>query len=379
MPKLGAAPVADKPPRRTRAAAPPPEPTEESGDLFGSSEPDEAADLAELKAKAAKGKTKAGQTDEWGFQPLADADDYLNVLYYGREGSGKTTNMAAVANVAPEGSRVLVINAESGLKNRALQKRGIDTSKIVFWPNRQLGQEITYASLEALHEKLLGDLQDDPNSWYAVGLDSITDTHQGLREQATEKRIDKQLAKAGSGDVDEDFVDRDDFGVMTNQMRKLIRRFRDLPCHVIFTALERVDDTTKMIGPAVTPALGTDLMGYVDYILYCKATQHAPGEDADDTVAEFRALTRAGAVTRAKDRLDATPRAFANPTFDRLLAYDRGELDEATDPVQAAYRERRAQEEAIKAAKEAEKQAAKEARQPAKKAAPRKAAAAPAE
>lgn len=326
MPKLGAKPL---------AAVPDPEP----------SDTEEEPETGE--------PVKVLEYDEFGFVALDDTEDTLNILYYGREGSGKSTNAAMAAN-HPGISRVLVINAESGLKKAALQRRGVDTSKVVLWPPP--GRLLTFRSLEALHAKILSDLHTDPTSWGAVVLDSITEIHQALREQATEKRIDKVKRTGGQAAavLDEDFVDRDDYGVMTNQMRKLIRRFRDLPCHVVVTALEKVSED-GMVGPAISPALATDVLGYMDLVLYCKATQHAPGEDADESVAEFRALTRPGSKTRAKDRFDLTPRALAEPFFTRVAGYITGGLDEETDPVQAAYRERREAEARAKAEAEAEK------------------------
>ncbi len=49
---------------------------------------------------------------------LVDTDEYVHTLYYGDYGTAKTTNAAYVANKGP----VLFINAEGGLKRRALER-----------------------------------------------------------------------------------------------------------------------------------------------------------------------------------------------------------------------------------------------------------------
>lgn len=383
MPRLTAPP---KP-----KAESPPDGQEALPGTSGGDEAPEAAPVAPKLLRGAAKKAAASRTatppastktspptrdaDEFGFVALDDTIDYLNVLAYGREGTAKTTGAAFAANCVPKGSkaRVLVVNAEGGLKKVALQRRGVDTTKLVVWPDPESGVKITAKTLERLHDRLLSDLTNDPESWYAVVFDSITDIHQALRKQATDKRVQKLYAdsKVDNNLIDEDFVDRDDYGVMTNQLRDLLRDIRDLPCHVVFTALERVDDKTSMLGPAVTPALATDLLGYVDIAMYMRATLHATGEDDGEELAEFRALTRPGKATRAKDRFDLLPRVLATPTFDRILGYVRGELDESTDPIQAAYVVRREAEAKAKAdalaEREAKKAAAKKA--PAKKAA----------
>lgn len=321
-----------------------------------------AEPLALVPDEKPKAAAAAKGADEFGFATLDDTIDYLNVLIYGREGTGKTTALAMAANHAPKGSRVLVIAAEGGLKKVALGRRGVDTSKIVVWPDPRSGIQITAARLEALHERVLGQLMDEPGCWYAVGIDSISEIVQGIREQATDKRIAKMRRnpRLDQAEIDEDFVDRDDYGVMTNQLRKVTRKLRDLPCHVIFTALERVGDD-GIVGPNITPALAADVLGYVDLALYFRATQHAAGEDEDEALAEFRALTRPGTKTRAKDRFDLTPRVLAEPDFGRILGYIQGDLTEDTDPVQSAYMARRQAEAQAKAEAAAEKQERKTA------------------
>lgn len=286
------------------------------------------------------------------FYSLDDAITHLNVLYYGREGTGKTTDAAALANL-PDSGRVLIINAEGGTRKGALARRGIDTGNIVLWPRP--GTPVTFDGLARLHQRLLADLMDDPKSWSGVVFDSLTEIAAALREQATQTR-QSRLTSQGRP-YDPNFIDVADYGVQTDQLRRVLRRFRDLPCHFIATALERENDEGQ-VGPDLGPALANSVAGYVDVILYTRATQ-STAEDDDQAAHEFRALTRPTAKYRAKDRYDLLPRVLAEPSIDRVIAYIEGELTEDEDALQADYLQRVSEREANEAAA---KQAKTEAR-----------------
>lgn len=289
------------------------------------------------------------------FGSLQDDDEYYNWFLYGLEGSGKTT----AACKASVNGRILVIRAEGGLKKTPLKAQGCKLENIEVYPKQQ-GEQITAEGLEEVHRRLLSDLMKNPGCWYAVVFDSISEIHQGLREQATDKRIEKM--RATNKPVDPDFVDRDDYGVMTNQLRKLVRRYRDLPCHTIITGLQKVDDDTKQNRPHVSPALCNDLLGYVDVV-----TAHK----ADD--GEFRALTSLTEKTRAKDRFGMLPRVWFEPDFPRLVAYLSGEFESGGDDLQDAYdgvlEQRRLEAEKAAAEREAAKKERTATRRPTKTAA----------
>lgn len=245
--------------------------------------------------------------------PLEEKERYLKVLYYGRQGTGKTT-AAALATKAGK-SKVLVIDAEGGLDVRALANRGVDTSNVVVWP--PTGVRITSEGLNELHQALADELEEDENTWSAVVFDSMTEIHQLLRENATQARVDKSRVV-----IDPDIVDWDDYNKMTSQLRKLIRRFRDLPCDIIFTALEKVGDDE--IRPAITPALGTDLMGYVDLVIRTAMVQ-------GQQVGRFQPTEH----INAKDRTSLFPALMADPSFDRIAEVCNDTLNLDEDEAQA--------------------------------------------
>lgn len=291
--------------------------------------------------------------DGFGFHSLDETEDKLNVLYYGREGSGKTSHALDMAHLG----RVLVINVEGGLKKQALRKRGIPTDRVMVWPAP--GERVTFEAFLELHERVRSDLDRDPDSWAGVVIDSGTELATIFRENATQTRRD-DLDRRGVS-YDPNFIDRSDYGVQTDQAQRILRKFRDLPCHFVVTALERVDDETGVAGPAMNPALAQAVLGYVDFVLFAKATM-SNAESSEEIETEFRAATRPGSKWRAKDRFDVTPRVLAEPTFTRLLGYVEGDLTEDVDVLQEEFSERQAKRAEEAAARKAAEEAAKAAR-----------------
>ncbi|UVK60378.1 RecA-like DNA recombinase [Microbacterium phage TurboVicky] len=287
---------------------------------------EDIGELVQVKDETPKSKPTGDWSDDL-FVAYDETEEHLNVLYWGREGSGKTIDLA----VATQLGKVLFINAEGGLKKRALLANGVDTSNLVVFPRP--GQELTFASLEQALFRVKADLMDDPKAWFLIAIDSITEIAAAFTEAVSDETFARNKAKNPNwnpGLNDQFFTDRGDYGVSTKMIRKLVRMTRDLPVHVAITALERRDvdeDTSKVAyGPAVGPALQTSLLGYVDVVLYTKA--------ADEDRPYFRAQTKKVGTARAKDRLGVIPTVLVDPTFPRLLAYNEGTLTEETDPVQ---------------------------------------------
>lgn len=259
---------------------------------------------------------------------LSDQRSMVNVLYYGKQGSAKTTNMAGGSREGP----MIFVDAESGLKKQALKQRGVKVDNI------QVHDKIEYDALDGLFWDVKSTLEADPDSVYAVALDSVTELQKLLLEQIVSKAVDK-AAKRGM-DRDPFFIDRPDWGVVTEQSRRLTRRFRDLPCHVAFGALEKRDtdpDGAVVYSPALTPAYQTDLMGYVDIIIHT---------DVIELGGEVFYIGTSSPVGKyvGKDRFSALPPVLIDPTLDRVVAYVNGEIDPETDPRQVAAREAKARD-----------------------------------
>jgi len=254
------------------------------------------------------------------LQSLDDEDQFVNALYFGEAGSGKTTSAASMAKLG-EG-KVVYVDAEAGLKPQPMRRLGIPTGQIMKY------RVETFDDLQNLHLQLKAKLEDEPGSILGVVFDSFTEIQKKLLEGITGARYAKAVAQAKRGGFevkDDPFAtDRDEYGKMTEMCRRIARQFRDLECHTVFVCLERRDVDKEGDGgifyrPALTPAFATDLMGYVDVALYM---QQEETEDVNDPT-RFVAVTRPVGKYRGKDRYGVLPPSMPNPTFDRVVEFVR--------------------------------------------------------
>jgi hypothetical protein len=267
-----------------------------------------------------------------------EAKEPVNLLYYGDGGTGKTTALAAMANTG----RVLVVNAESGVKGRALRARGVDVSNIELFPGPD--ESVTFDSLEEQWNRVREALNADPEAYVGVLWDSVTEIYKTLLDSVVAKAVVK--SERQGKERDRFFIDRADYGVMTEQVRGLVRKYRDLPCHFGVSALtrrEQDDDGSVSYQPAVTPALQNDLVGWMGVVCHTSVVLVA-GEE------EFRGLFRPHGKYRGKDRLQALPKWLVDPTFDRILQYVDEGMDVSEDPVMQAAKDREARAQAQESA-----------------------------
>lgn len=243
---------------------------------------------------------------------LDDTEEFVNVLYFGDPGSGKTTDAMHMAKLG----HIIVVDAEAGIKKRPLRQLEVPTSNIHPY------KVASYEDLDNLYWEVKGQLDEDPGSVAGVVFDSMTEIQKKLIESIVGERHAKavKIAQRSGASVSDDefFVDRDEYGKMTEMVRRISRRFRDLPCHTAFVCLAKrdVDNDGVFYRPALTPAFQGDLMGYVDIAVYTDQ-----GEGEEDDRSRYVGLTRPHGKYRGKDRYGATPPVMPNPTFDRIVSY----------------------------------------------------------
>jgi hypothetical protein len=262
-----------------------------------------------------------------GGTSLADENEWARICLYGRYGSGKTTAAAAAARL---GGQVVHIDAEQRLKAGPLRRPPLNIPIDRIEPYR----EISYKRLRELGWAVKERLHDQPGSVSAVTFDSVTEVTKLLVGQILDSNTAEAIRRAEKrGEevaVNPFAIDIDWWGEMTEQFRRILRLYRDLECHLVFTAHERrdVDGDGVRIGPATTPAVQQDLMGYVDVlgVTYLDRGQY---------VARFAPGTK----HEAKDAFGVLPPVMAQPTVDRIVAYVREELTLDNDPIQQAYNE----------------------------------------
>lgn len=243
------------------------------------------------------------------FKPLKGRTEYVRALLWGREGSGKTT----AALRASRNGRILVIDSEGGLKADALERLGVDPDRVVVL-SPPMGGSLNYETLDAAFHQVKTDLAADPESWYAVVIDSLTELVAALVNFAADDRVTKARARGIQIDQVAQFdTDRGDYGTASKMFRDLLRKFRTLDCHLIVTALERrtVDADTGMTvyGPEVPPAVSSDVRAYMDEVLHFRAA-------SDDK--PFHAVSGGTSRYHVKDRSGKLPTTIDNPFFDTI-------------------------------------------------------------
>lgn len=266
------------------------------------------------------------------MQSLADGHDFLRIAWYGDPGSGKTTAIAGGARLG----RIRVANVEEGLYAGPLKKLGVPVERII--PHA----DCTFAGLMDLAAETREQLADDADAWAALTLDTCTE----LAEQWIAASVDERVARArkeaaarGEAYTKMPYgAEFDDYRIVNQQFRRVLRAWADLPCHIGYTAHVRRDvdeiDQEVSYGPAVTPAVQAALLGHVSILVWTRVA----GE-YDDGRPIHVGQTRGTGKYKSKDRLNALPRTLVNPSLDRIVGYVEGELDEATDPLQLEFEE----------------------------------------
>lgn len=293
---------------------------------------------AKSPAPAAKPAEESGQEKT---SPLDESEDYTVLVMYGPAGTRKTTSALRLTK-SEETGLVLVIAAEAGMKPQALRGHGIDTSRVRYWPER--GKPVTYEGLERLFFQILADLEKDPASWAGVVWDSLTEVIQTMVDNAAAAEVArlKEIARVAKKDIQiRPVYERDgsDYQVVTGQFRTLLRKWRTLPCHQIFVALEEsrdqsveTDDGRKVkvpvIGPSLPPKVREDVEQHADVIMRVSVV------DVPSVGAVGVGRATASEDLRAKDRYNILPVVMLDPGFERVWDYITGKLTEADDLAQ---------------------------------------------
>jgi hypothetical protein len=182
------------------------------------------------------------------IKPASEIDAHLKLLVYGGSGSGKT-QLAVTAQQHPDLADVLVVNIEEGLLT--IRTTGVDvTDKVT-------------RSQDVL-DLLTGFLRKDENlaRYKTLVIDSATELEAiVLPEVCSDHNMDIEKADA-----------RRLYGAANKRQITLYRMLRDLPMHVIITALVREEKTESGTVTRVRPALSNGaanaLMGFVNCTWY---------------------------------------------------------------------------------------------------------------
>ena len=236
------------------------------------------------------------------MRPVAEIEEYQNILVYGDFGSGKT-HLAATAALVPEMLDVLYISLEGGEKTlkeiqRQMKAKGVDPARLMVIPVtsykqysyvfeflkthiqfrdagdddrlRQLEAQVKGYPAEILRDvEKLRELIPNPLKIKTVINDSITEAQKYCMYQLL--GIDPAKQKL---DAEPDAPQFAEWGRSREMIQFLVRRFRDLPVHSIFIAGHNVEQDAKKqfhYDLMLSGQLAKDVRGLVDTVGYLMA------------------------------------------------------------------------------------------------------------
>ena len=232
-----------------------------------------------------------------------------SVCIYGGPGTGKTT-LAASAIEVPEMNPVLHLNIENGTQSIS----GI-------YPDLEIIDIDHFKQLQAVYNELYKgqDFETQTCAGYrTIILDNLTEGQSKGMEHIFQS---EKLAATGINFTE--FVmaswENGGWNKSSQQMRKLIRAFRELPCYIILVAWE-VDidksDARHKWTPAFTNKLAGEMPGMVNDIYRLSIA-------SDGTRILQTGLSK---DVVAKDRTRKLPMKLENPTMPLIHQYWSGAL-----------------------------------------------------
>lgn len=242
--------------------------------------------------------------------------DFKNFLIYGEPGIGKTVLCGSTTEVA-SCKKVLVLDVEGGTESLRRTYPDVEVVRIVSYPQMMA---------------VFDDLQSGQfPEFKTVVLDSLTEIQ---KLSMYEIMLDVVRREPGR---DPDIPSVREWGKNIEQIRKLVRAFRDLPMNVLFTALA-VSDKNQKTGvvtkkPALSGKMANEVAGFLDIVLYMYVKEIPDPDEPEGTDKRINArllLTGATEEYVAKDRTGKLPLVVMNPTMSSLYEL----IDGKTQPIE---------------------------------------------
>lgn len=183
-------------------------------------------------------------------QKVTERMSYLNILVYGESGVGKT-RLAASASLVEAMSPVLMVDIEGGTFSIRELYPQVDVVRVQNWKEMQ---------------EVYDELYKMQHGYKTVILDSLTEIQKFSMYNIMKDLIRKEP------DRDPDIPSVREWGKNIEQIRLLVRAFRDLPMNAIFTALEVKERNTRTgrteVKPYLSGKLSSEVAGFLDIVVY---------------------------------------------------------------------------------------------------------------
>lgn len=266
--------------------------------------------LSELDKLTEEAIAQIGGIDIFSVQ---EAEDFVNLLIYADSGTGKTV-LAGSSDAVPEMSPVLFVDGEGGT-----------FSLRAFYPNCKVVRVKSWREMQELYNALRrGD-----HPYKTIVLDSLTEFQKFSMNEIMREVVEKDP------DRDPEVPSVREWGKSGEQIRRLVRGFRDLPMNVIFTALV-LDDKNQKTGktiyrPSLPGKLAKEIPGYVDLCLYMYKKDIPDPNEEGKTLNARLLLSSATEEYVCKDRSNNLPPILVEPTMRDIYDAVHGKQIHNTD------------------------------------------------
>jgi hypothetical protein len=237
---------------------------------------------------------------------------HVNALIYGEPGVGKT-RLIGSADAVPQMRKVLILDVDGG----ALSVKDV-------YPNVERLRITNFAQLEAVHRDLHADAS---HGFQTVSIDTGTEA-QKYSMAAIMRDVVIKAAEKGEA-RDPDVPSMREWGITQEQVRRVVRKYRDLPlnffmtCHVKDDKDEKTGITKK--APDLPGKLARQIAGFFDVVLYMYSKEVVNPETKEKKELRLLMSSATERIT-AKDRTDKLDAIVQTCTMTHLYNTMTGEI-----------------------------------------------------